>query len=346
MVEKIITLENISLIDFLGIENQNIKQLAAAFPSSKIISRGNEIKIQGKTPEITKIHEILSSLIEHYHKFGKITHNNVDKFISPDLDGVEDIPHPSAQDVLLYGSKGGIIKAKTPNQQRLVDAVDKNDLVFALGPAGTGKTYISVALAVRALKNKEVKKIIISRPVVEAGENLGFLPGDMKDKVDPYLRPIYDALEDMIPVEKLKYYYENKIIEIAPLAYMRGRTLNNAFVLLDEAQNTTPMQIKMFLTRMGPNSRVMINGDRSQIDLPTKQKSGLIEAIHILRDVKGIVMVELKPEDVVRHRLVREIIEAYTKAEEGAPARDTNQRDKDYQPRNNYRTAESANTGS
>ncbi|MGV3588968.1 MAG: PhoH family protein, partial [Adhaeribacter sp.] len=268
MVEKVITLENISLIDFLGIENQNIKQLAAAFPSSKIISRGNEIKIQGKTPEITKINEILSSLIEHYHKFGKITHTNVDKYISPDLDGPDEIPHPTAQDVLLYGSKGGVIKAKSPNQQRLVDAVDKNDLVFALGPAGTGKTYISVALAVRALKNKEVKKIIISRPVVEAGENLGFLPGDMKDKVDPYLRPIYDALEDMIPVEKLKYYYENKIIEIAPLAYMRGRTLNNAFVLLDEAQNTTPMQIKMFLTRMGPNSKVMINGDRSQIDLP------------------------------------------------------------------------------
>ena len=345
MVEKVITLENISLIDFLGIENQNIKQLAAAFPSSKIISRGNEIKIQGKTPEITKIHEILSSLIEHYHKFGKITNTNVDKYISPDLDGGEDVPHPSAQDVLLYGSKGGLIKARTPNQQRLVDAVDKNDLVFALGPAGTGKTYISVALAVRALKNKEVKKIIISRPVVEAGENLGFLPGDMKEKVDPYLRPIYDALEDMIPVEKLKYYYENKIIEIAPLAYMRGRTLNNAFVLLDEAQNTTPMQIKMFLTRMGPNSKVMINGDRTQIDLPTKQKSGLIESINILRDVKGIVMVELKPEDVVRHRLVREIIEAYTKAEDSAPTRDANQRDKDYQSRNSYRTAESANTG-
>lgn len=338
MVEKIITLENISLIDFLGIENQNIKQLAAAFPGSKIISRGNEIKIQGKTPEITKINEILLSLIEHYHKFGKITNNNVNKFISPDIDGPDEVM-PSAQDVLLYGSKGGIIKAKTPNQQRLVDAVEKNDLVFALGPAGTGKTYISVALAVRALKNKEVKKIIISRPVVEAGENLGFLPGDMKDKVDPYLRPIYDALEDMIPVEKLKYYYENKIIEIAPLAYMRGRTLNNAFVLLDEAQNTTPMQIKMFLTRMGPNSRVMINGDRSQIDLPTKQKSGLIEAIHILRDVKGIVMVELKPEDVVRHRLVREIIEAYSKAEEQSQNPEINNR-----PRQNYRQPESAAT--
>jgi len=321
LVEKIITLDNISLIDFLGVENQNIKQLAAAFPSSKITSRGNEIKIQGKTPEIAKIHEILSSLIEHYHKFGHINQNSVNRYIAPDGDLEENVI-PASPDVLLYGSKGGIIKAKTANQQKLVDAVDKNDMVFALGPAGTGKTYISVALAVRALKNKEVKKIIISRPVVEAGESLGFLPGDMKDKVDPYLRPIYDALEDMIPVEKLKYYYENKIIEIAPLAYMRGRTLNNAFVLLDEAQNTTPMQIKMFMTRMGPSSKVMINGDRSQIDLPTKQKSGLIEAINILKDIKGIALVELKAEDVVRHRLVKSIIEAYTKAEEAAQSRE------------------------
>jgi phosphate starvation-inducible protein PhoH and related proteins len=312
LVEKVITLENISLIDFLGVENQNIKQLAAAFPSSKITSRGNEIKIQGKTPEITKINEILTSLIEHYHKFGTINQNSLNKYIEPDGDVEEDVIVTSP-DVIVYGSKGGIIKAKTQNQQKLVDAVEKHDLVFALGPAGTGKTYISVALAVRALKNIEVKKIIISRPVVEAGENLGFLPGDMKDKVDPYLRPIYDALEDMIPVEKLKYYYENKIIEIAPLAYMRGRTLNNAFVLLDEAQNTTPMQIKMFMTRMGPNSKVMINGDRTQIDLPSKAKSGLIEAINILRHVKGIAMVEMSAEDVVRHRLVKSIIEAYSR---------------------------------
>ena len=325
MVEKVITLENISLIDFLGVENQNIKQLAAAFPSSKITSRGNEIKIQGKTPEITKINEILTSLIGHYHKFGTINQTSVNKYIGPDGDLDEDVIATSP-DVILYGSKGGIIKAKTQNQQKLVDAVEKHDLVFALGPAGTGKTYISVALAVRALKNKEVKKIIISRPVVEAGENLGFLPGDMKEKVDPYLRPIYDALEDMIPVEKLKYYYENKIIEIAPLAYMRGRTLNHAFVLLDEAQNTTPMQIKMFMTRMGPSSKVMINGDRSQIDLPTKVKSGLIEAIHILKNVKGIAMVELSAEDVVRHRLVKSIIEAYAKADESAHARQEQQR--------------------
>ncbi|RDC62218.1 PhoH family protein [Adhaeribacter pallidiroseus] len=315
MVEKVITLENVSLIDFLGTENQNIKQLAAAFPSSKIISRGNEIKIQGKTPEITKINEILSSLIEHYHKFGKITHTSVNHYIAADGDTEEEVIATSP-DIIVYGSKGGIIKAKTPNQQKLVDAVEKHDLVFALGPAGTGKTYISVALAVRALKNKTVKKIIISRPVVEAGENLGFLPGDMKEKVDPYIRPIYDALEDMIPVEKLKYYQENKIIEIAPLAYMRGRTLNNAFVLLDEAQNTTPMQMKMFLTRMGPSSKVMINGDRSQIDLPTKVKSGLIDALQTLKHIKEIAFVEMKAEDVVRHKLVKSIVEAYTKADE------------------------------
>jgi phosphate starvation-inducible PhoH-like protein len=320
LVEKVITLENISLIDFLGVENQNIKQLAAAFPSSKITSRGNEIKIQGKTPEITKINEIFTSLIDHYHKFGTINQTSVNKYIGPDSD-LDEVVIATSPDVLLYGSKGGIIKAKTKNQQKLVDAVEKHDLVFALGPAGTGKTYISVALAVRALKNKEVKKIIISRPVVEAGESLGFLPGDMKDKVDPYLRPIYDALEDMIPVEKLKYYYENKIIEIAPLAYMRGRTLNHAFVLLDEAQNTTPMQIKMFMTRMGPSSKVMINGDKSQIDLPTPVKSGLVEAIHILKNVKGIAMVEMTAEDVVRHRLVKSIIEAYAKADEVTHAR-------------------------
>jgi len=315
LVEKVITLENISLIDFLGTENQNIKQLAAAFPSSKIISRGNEIKIQGQTPEITKIHEVFASLIDHYHKFGKITHNSVNRYLSSDSFTDEEVIITSP-DVIVYGSKGGVIKARTANQQKLIDTVEKNDLTFALGPAGTGKTYVSVAMAVRALKNKEVKKIIISRPVVEAGESLGFLPGDMKEKVDPYLRPIYDALEDMIPVEKLKYYQENKIIEIAPLAYMRGRTLNNAFVLLDEAQNTTPAQMKMFLTRMGPNAKVMVNGDWSQVDLPRNQRSGLMEVINILRGVKGIGFVEMTSEDVVRHRLVRDIINAYTKLEE------------------------------
>jgi phosphate starvation-inducible protein PhoH and related proteins len=313
LVEKVITLENVSLIDFLGPDNQNIRQLAAAFPGSKIISRGNEIKIQGQTAVIQRINDILSSLIEHYHEYGQVTDKTVAQYVGASDEELQDAKLASSPDVILFGAKGGVIKAKTANQQRLVDAVNKHDLVFALGPAGTGKTYISVALAVRALKNKEVKKIIISRPVVEAGENLGFLPGDMKEKVDPYLRPIYDALEDMLPPEKFKFYLENKTIEIAPLAYMRGRTLNHAFVLLDEAQNTTPSQLKMFLTRMGPNAKVMVNGDRSQVDLPTKIKSGLFQALDILQGVPGIAFVEMSAEDVVRHRLVKQIVLAYDK---------------------------------
>ena len=316
MIEKVIQLNNVSLVDFLGVENDNINEVAAAFPKSKIVSRGNELRIQGSTPEIIQINEIINSLLLHYHKVGKVTRDNVLTYLKPNGKHT-----PSKEEeilnseVLVYGTKGVAIKAKTPNQLDLVNASMQNDLVFAIGPAGTGKTYISVALAVRALKNKEVKKIVITRPAVEAGEHLGFLPGDMKDKIDPYLRPIYDALDDMIPAEKLKYYQENRIIEIAPLAYMRGRTLNNAFVLLDEAQNTTPMQIKMFLTRMGPYSKVIVTGDKSQIDLPRKQKSGLTEALNILKGVPGIGFVNLTAMDVVRHKLVKSIIDAYTRAE-------------------------------
>ena len=313
MVEKTVTLENVSLLEFLGPDNQNIRQLAAAFPGSKIVSRGNEIKIQGQTEILARINAILSALIEHYHQYGQVDEKTVNQYLSATSEEAEGRVLAASPDVILFGAKGGVIKAKTANQQKLVDTVMRHDLTFTLGPAGTGKTYISVALAVRALKNKEVKKIIISRPVVEAGESLGFLPGDMKEKVDPYMRPIYDALEDMIPPEKLKFYQENKIIEIAPLAYMRGRTLNNAFVLLDEAQNTTPSQLKMFLTRMGPTARVMVNGDRSQIDLPTRQKSGLVQALDILKDVPGIGFVEMTVDDVVRHRLVKEIVLAYDK---------------------------------
>lgn len=313
MVEKIITLENVSLVDFLGVENNTIKQVAAAFPGSKIISRGNELRIKGTTSEIIKINDIVQSLLDHYHKYGKLSNESVQNYLEKETDQPE--AHEEKDDVLLYGTKGFVIKPKTANQMLLVDSASQHDIVFAIGPAGTGKTYISVALAVKALKNKEVKKIIITRPAVEAGENLGFLPGDLKEKIDPYLRPIYDALDDMIPPEKLKFYQENRIIEIAPLAYMRGRTLHNAFILLDEAQNTTAMQIKMFLTRMGPNSKAIITGDRSQIDLPRNQKSGLVEAQHILRDVKGIGFVELDAKDVVRHRLVKEIIQAYEKVE-------------------------------
>ncbi|HNP19360.1 MAG TPA: PhoH family protein [Fulvivirga sp.] len=311
MVEKVITLENVSLLDFLGVENKNINEVASAFPQSKIVSRGNEIRIKGSTTEILKINDILNSLIDHYHKYGKVTEENVQNYLSE----IAEVKLTDEEEVLVYGTKGFIIKPKTINQQKLVYAVKEQDLVFAVGPAGTGKTYISVALAVKALKNKQVKKIIITRPAVEAGETLGFLPGDLKEKLDPYLRPIYDALYDMVPSEKLKYYMENNIIEIAPLAYMRGRTLNNAFILLDEAQNTTPMQIKMFLTRMGPNSKVIVTGDISQIDLPPRQKSGLIESMGILKDIKGIGFIELSGKDVVRHKLVREIISAYDDAD-------------------------------
>ncbi|MEL6561467.1 MAG: PhoH family protein [Bacteroidota bacterium] len=308
MLEKVITLENVSLVDFLGVQNENIKELAVAFPDSKIISRGNEIRIQGTAPQIIKINDILNSLLIHYNKYGKVSHDNVVNYIKQD--------HADAQvhakdEILIYGTKGFKIVPKTKNQRALVETVKDNDLVFAIGPAGTGKTYISVALAVKALKNKDVKKIIITRPAVEAGENLGFLPGDLQEKIDPYLRPIYDALNDMVPSEKLKYYRENGVIEIAPLAYMRGRTLNNAYVLLDEAQNTTPMQIKMFLTRMGPNSKVIITGDGSQIDLPKKVNSGLTDAVKVLEGVKGIGFVYLDGDDVVRHKLVKDIIKAY-----------------------------------
>jgi phosphate starvation-inducible PhoH-like protein len=313
LTEKVVTLENISMIDFLGIENKTIDTLSAAFPKSRIVSRGNQILIKGTTAEIVQIDDILSSLLEHYNKFGKITEENVQAYVDREHESMSPGNHTPGGDVIVYGTKGAPIKAKTGNQEKLVRLVGENDLVFALGPAGTGKTYISVALAVRALKNKHIKKIIITRPAVEAGENLGFLPGDLKEKIDPYLRPIYDALRDMIPFEKLTYYMEREIIEIAPLAYMRGRTLNNAFILLDEAQNTSPMQMKMFLTRMGPESKMIVTGDTTQVDLPVKQSSGLKQAIRLLKDVKGIGFVELSEKDVVRHRLVRDIIEAYGK---------------------------------
>jgi phosphate starvation-inducible PhoH-like protein len=321
LIEKVVNLENVSLIDFLGVENKNIDSLAAAFPKSRIVSRGNQIVLKGSTSEIVQIDDILTALIQHYHRYGRITEENVKSYIAreEEITAIPESGNGSTPDgVIIYGTRGSAIKAKTVNQQRLVDDVKENDLVFALGPAGTGKTYISVAMAVQALKNKSVKKIIISRPAVEAGENLGFLPGDLKEKIDPYLRPIYDALNDMIPYEKLSYYMEREIIEIAPLAYMRGRTLNNAFILLDEAQNTTPMQMKMFMTRMGPDSKMIITGDPTQVDLPSNQRSGLKEATRILKNVKGISFVELSDKDVVRHRLVKDIIEAYGR--EAAPA--------------------------
>ncbi|MFN6943752.1 MAG: PhoH family protein [Cytophagaceae bacterium] len=310
MVEKIITLENISLIDFLGVENRNIKEIAAAFPKSKVISRGNEIRLIGNQLEIQKLEDIFELLIEHYNRYGKLTEENVINYLEQEEASFASLD----DDVVLFGNRGIVIKPKSENQKRIVIAAQDNDLIFAVGPAGTGKTYVAVALAVKALKNKEVKKIVITRPAVEAGESLGFLPGDLKEKIDPYLRPIYDALDDMVPAEKLKYYYEARIIEIAPLAYMRGRTLHNAFILLDEAQNTTTMQMKMFLTRMGPKSKMIVTGDRSQIDLPGKQKSGLVEAVSILKNIQGIGIVELNEKDVMRHKLIGKIINAYDKA--------------------------------
>ena len=316
MLEKIITLEDVSMVDFLGIHNSNIKEVAAAFPGSKIISRGNEIRIQGTAPEIIRITDVMDSLIAHYQRYGKVTNENVKGYLTGVSLSSTKKSDEDDDDVIIYGNKGLVIKAKTANQKLLVEQAAKFDLVFAVGPAGTGKTYTAVAIAVRALKNKEVRKIIITRPAVEAGENLGFLPGDLKEKIDPYLRPIYDALDDMIAPEKLKLYLESRVIEIAPLAYMRGRTLNNAFILLDEAQNTTPMQMKMFLTRMGPTSKAIITGDKSQIDLPKNLRSGLIDSLAVLKGIKGISFVELDGSDVVRHRLVRDILAAYEKAEQ------------------------------
>jgi len=316
LVEKIITLEDVSLVDFLGIENNNIREVAAAFPMSKIISRGNEIRLMGTPPEIVRITDILESLLQHYQKYGKITNENVRHYLTANGGAVAP-PHvlEDEKDVILYGTKGVVVKARTANQRLMVEKAAENDLLFAIGPAGTGKTYTAVAIAVQALKEKKVKKLIITRPAVEAGENLGFLPGNLEEKIDPYLRPIYDALDDMIQGEKLKFYLENRIVEIAPLAYMRGRTLNNAFILLDEAQNTTPAQMKMFLTRMGPSSKVIITGDKTQVDLPKNQKSGLRDALETLKDIKGIAFVELDGRDVVRHRLVKDILDAYEKKE-------------------------------
>jgi len=322
VVEKIINLEDLPIAEFMGVHNKNINEVITAFPKSKIISRGNEIKIIGSLLEVQRISDVIDTLQIYFHKYGYLEDKYVRSILSSDeratQQGLTSKEGGGAstnldEDIILHGNKGIIIKARTINQQKIVQGIRDNDLMFVLGPAGTGKTYISVALAVRALKNKEIKKIIITRPAVEAGESLGFLPGDLKEKIDPYLRPIYDALEDMIPAEKLKYYYENNVIEIAPLAYMRGRTLHGAFILLDEAQNTTAMQIKMFLTRMGNNCKMVVTGDSSQIDLPRNQKSGLVEATKILKGIAGIAMIELDKKDVMRHKLVESILEAYEK---------------------------------
>ncbi|MCR9064743.1 MAG: PhoH family protein [Cytophagales bacterium] len=313
MTEKVIELNGISLLDFLGVQNKNIKEISKSFPASKLISRGNEIHLKGPEDEVRQMNELLETLIGHYNRFGKLSPDIVKNYLQNDTEQISNLIKDDS--ILVHGNRGLMIKAKTANQKKLVEASLKHDIVFAVGPAGTGKTYTAVALAVKALKEKRVKKIIITRPAVEAGENLGFLPGDLKEKIDPYLMPIYDALNDMLQSDKLGGYVEKNVVEIAPLAYMRGRTLNNAFIILDEAQNTTPMQLKMFLTRMGPNSKIVVTGDVTQVDLPRNQKSGLQDAIHKLNNISGIKFIELDGRDVVRHPLVVKILDAYEKAD-------------------------------
>ena len=298
---------------FFGEQNSTIELLKTYFPKIKIVARGNEIHIFGEEALLDEFEKRLGQLIQHFEKYNHLDKNSIERILFSDTGLL-----PSTlldKDFIVHGVKGKIIRAQTPNQQKLLELIGKNDMVFAIGPAGTGKTYTSVALAVRALKDKQVKRIILTRPAVEAGENLGFLPGDLKDKLDPYMQPLYDALMDMIPFDKLNSFIENGTIQIAPLAFMRGRTLDNAFVILDEAQNTTYVQMKMFLTRMGKNAKFIITGDPGQIDLPRKTASGLSEALRIIKGIKGIGTLWLDDKDVVRHPLVKEIINAYTRAE-------------------------------
>jgi len=308
MTEKTIILEAIDPVEIFGVNEKNLELIRSFFPKIKIIARGDMIKMMGDKSELEQLEERLFVLIKHYEKFGKITEKDISYIVDPTqtYNGVI-----QEKDVLVHGKNGVPIKARTVNQQKMVESYEKNDMIFAIGPAGTGKTYTSVALAVRALKNKEVKRIILTRPAVEAGENLGFLPGDLKDKLDPYLQPLYDALRDMLPPQKLYTYMEDGTIEVAPLAFMRGRTLENAFAILDEAQNATEPQMKMFLTRMGRNSKFIITGDVTQIDLPRNQSSGLIHSIHILKNTEGIDFIMLDKRDIVRHKLVNKIVEAY-----------------------------------
>jgi phosphate starvation-inducible protein PhoH and related proteins len=309
--EKKIEVKGINLVELFGVNNSNLKHLKSFFPKLKVVARGNTLILNGDDDVMVEFEKKFDLCIQYFNKYNHLTHNDIDALV---LEG-DIMVSKDANDVIVHGNGGAKIRAKTVNQRKLVEAVNKNDMVFAVGPAGTGKTYTAVALAVRALKEKEVKRIILTRPAVEAGENLGFLPGDMKEKLDPYMMPLYDALRDMIPPEKLADMLEYGVIEIAPLAFMRGRTLDKAFVILDEAQNATSMQMKMFLTRMGMTAKFVITGDMSQIDLPFKQKSGLGYALDILKDVEGIGVVRLNQQDVIRHVLVRRIIDAFEKGE-------------------------------
>ncbi len=310
MNELIIELTEISPREFFGLQNANIDLLKNYFPKLKIVARGSKIKAYGDEEVLEEFDRRMTMLLEHFAKYNKIDENVIERvLLSRDKDEYE--TSAKSGEVLVHGVSGKLIKAQTANQRKLVEMMGKNDMVFAVGPAGTGKTYTGVALAVKALKEKQVKRIILTRPAVEAGENLGFLPGDLKEKLDPYMQPLYDALRDMIPHEKLESYIEKGVIQIAPMAFMRGRTLDNAFVILDEAQNTTHAQMKMFLTRMGKSAKFMITGDPGQIDLPRRVISGLKEALLVLKDVKGVGMIYLDDKDVIRHRLVKEVISAY-----------------------------------
>jgi phosphate starvation-inducible PhoH-like protein len=314
LTETIINLETVNPIEFFGVNNGKLDILKKKFPLLKILSRGTQIKLSGSPEQIELAKEKIDLLVQYLERNGHVSENYFENILGgDDAETVDHFIDRNPTDILVFGPNGKTVRARTVNQKRLVAATDKNDIVFAIGPAGTGKTYTAVALAVRALKNKMVKKIILTRPAVEAGESLGFLPGDLKEKIDPYLRPLYDALDDMIPADKLGYYMSTRTIEIAPLAYMRGRTLDNAFIILDEAQNATDLQIKMFLTRIGGNAKAIITGDLTQIDLPKNQKSGLAKALYILKHIEGISHIELDEEDVVRHRLVKAIIRAYEK---------------------------------
>ena len=312
MSEKIISLESVHPLDIFGPNDQNLDVIRNFFPKLKIVSRDNNVKVFGEETDLLDFEEKFTSLIRYFEKFGRLTRTDIPMILDNGSNGSATGPE-SNSDVLVHGKNGMLIRARTDNQRKLVDSSLKNDLVFAIGPAGTGKTYTAVALAVRALKNKEIQRIILTRPAVEAGENLGFLPGDLKEKLDPYMQPLYDALGDMLPTQKLLQYIEERIIEIAPLAFMRGRTLNNAFAILDEAQNTTPSQLKMFLTRMGASSKFIVTGDITQIDLPKNQVSGLVHSQTILTDVQGIGFVYLDKSDIIRHKLVSRIISAYSK---------------------------------
>ena len=314
MTETIINLETVSPIEFFGVNNGKLDILKKKFPRLKILSRGTQIKLSGATEQIEDARDKINLAVQYLERNGQMSENYLEQILGGDDEKVIDhFIEKNQTDVLVFGPHGKSVRARTANQKKMVQSIEKNDIVFAIGPAGTGKTYTAVALAVRALKNKQVKKIILTRPAVEAGESLGFLPGDLKEKIDPYLRPLYDALDDMIPADKLGYYMTTSTIEIAPLAYMRGRTLDNAFIILDEAQNSTDLQLKMFLTRIGANAKAIITGDITQIDLPPKVKSGLEKSVRILANIDGIGHVVLDEEDVVRHKLVKAIIKAYDK---------------------------------